>query len=256
MHTSNILVERSGAVMRVTLNRPERMNSFTVEMHAELRTTLDSLQHTADPPRVLVITGAGRAFCSGQDLNERVRMLADGEVDLGASIDEWYAPLILRLRALPIPIIAAVNGVAAGAGSSLALACDLVIATRSATFIQSFGKVGLIPDCGGTWLLPRIVGRARAVGLARLADRVSAEEAKRIGLIWRCVPDDQFSAVAEQTSLQLASAPPRALAAMKLAFDASDRNTLHQQLQLGRSADYREGVAAFAQKRPPRFTGQ
>lgn len=253
-----VLLERSGAVCRVTLNRPQQLNSFTVEMHEALRAALDEIERAQDA-RVLVLTGAGRAFCSGQDLNERAGMLRSGSVDLGASLEQWYAPLVLRLRRLPIPVIAAVNGVAAGAGSSLALACDLVIAARSAGFIQSFVKVGLAPDCGGTWLLPRLVGRARASALALLGERISAEDAVRLGLIWRCVPDDELNATVTALAAQLSDASPSAIACIKQLLDASFANRLEQQLrleaeaqrELGTTPNYREEVLAFAEKRTP-----
>src|SRR5437660_9231970 len=176
---------------RRTLNRPERLNSFTTEMHAEVRAALASLKD--QPARVLVITGAGRGFCAGQDLNERAVAPGGAPPDLAASIEQSYKPLVLALRSLGLPVLAAVNGVAAGAGANIALGCDLVVATRSASFIQAFSKIGLVPDAGGTWLLPRLVGRARAIGLAMLGDKLPAEEAERIGLIWKCVDDAAFA---------------------------------------------------------------
>jgi 2-(1,2-epoxy-1,2-dihydrophenyl)acetyl-CoA isomerase len=213
---------------------------------------------------VLVLTGAGRGFCAGQDLADRaVAPGADG-VDLGESIEKNYKPLILSLRHLPLPVVAAVNGVAAGAGANLALACDLVIAARSAVFIQSFCKLGLVPDSGGTWTLPRLVGNARALGLTLLGDKLSAEKALEWGLIWQCVEDADLSAVVDKLAAQLATAPTRGLARTKQGIYESWGRTLeqaldvegHAQRELGRSEDYREGVAAFAAKRAPQFKGQ
>lgn len=258
----DILLSIEDHVARITLNRPERLNSFTAAMHAELRAALDRVE--AEGARVLVISGAGRGFCAGQDLNDRT-VAADGTPpDLGASVERDYAPLVRRLAALPIPVIAAVNGVAAGAGANLALACDLVIAAESASFIQPFCKLGLIPDTGGSYHLPRLVGRARALGLALLGDKLSAQQAADWGLIWECVPDAEFAARIDALAAQLAHGPTFGYAQTKRALAASLGNTLDDQLGLeaqlmrecGRSADYREGVAAFLEKRAPRFTGQ
>jgi 2-(1,2-epoxy-1,2-dihydrophenyl)acetyl-CoA isomerase len=259
----NIIYSSDGGVARITLNRPERLNSFTDAMHADLRDALARVKSDASL-RALLLTGAGRGFCAGQDLSEREVPPGMEAVDIGATIERNYKPLVLTLRALPIPVVCAVNGVAAGAGANVALACDIVIAAKSAIFIQAFCKIGLLPDAGGTYFLPRLVGLARARGLALLGDKLSAEQAAQWGLIWKCVGDSELSATVEAMLQQLAAAPTRALAATKAALDAAAGNTLKAQLDierdhqqaLGRSDDFREGVAAFRAKRPPRFTGR
>lgn len=263
MSYQTILFAISEGVARLTLNRPDRLNSFNTSMHAEVQDALAALQRDSSA-RVLVLTGAGRGFCAGQDLGDRVVAPGGGRPDLGPSIERGYKPLILALRRLPLPVIAAVNGVAAGAGANIALACDLVIAARSAAFIQAFSRIGLVPDSGGTWLLPRLVGHARAMGLALLGEKLPAEQAAQWGLIWRCVDDDQLAAEVDSLARQLAAAPTRGLARTKQAMLEGWGRTLEQQLdierdyqqELGHSDDYAEGVAAFMEKRVARFTGR
>lgn len=263
MSTEPILFTVDGAIARITLNRPDKLNSFNVALHEALAAALAAVAGD-DALRVLVLTGAGRAFCAGQDLGDR-SMGADGAPpDLAATVDKYYAPLVRRIRGLPVPVLAAVNGTAAGAGANLALACDLVVATRSAKFIQPFCKLGLIPDTGGSYFLPRLVGSARAMGLAMLGEVLSAEQAADWGLIWKAIPDDDFAAEIDRLAQHLAAAPTRGLAETKRLVYASADNTLDAQLDLerdamgalGRSHDYREGVAAFMEKRPPQFRGR
>ena len=260
-----ILVTQSGAVQTLALNRPAALNSFTAELHAQLLAALEAAAQAPDV-RCIVITGAGRAFCAGQDLSDPAVApdLTPGAApkDLGDVIEKLYGPLCLRIRSMPIPVIAAVNGVAAGAGANLALGCDLVLAARSASFIQPFTKIGLVPDTGGTWLLPRLVGRAQAWGLALLGDKLPAPEAERLGLIWRCVEDDALQDEAQALAQRLAAMPTKALVATRQALDAAALMDYGQALAheaalqrtLGASADYREGVEAFTAKRAPRFT--
>lgn len=263
MSYQTIVFEAADGVARITLNRPDRLNSFNTQMHGEVQEALAVVRRD-DSVRVLVLTGAGRGFCAGQDLGDRVVAPRGAPPDLGPSIEQGYKPLVLALRRLPLPVIAAVNGVAAGAGANIALACDLVIAARSATFIQAFAKIGLVPDCGGTWVLPRLVGHARAMGLALLGEKLSAAQAAQWGLIWRCVDDGQLPVEVDTLARQLAVAPTRGLARTKQALLEGWSRTLEEQLdverdyqqELGHSADYVEGVAAFMEKRVPRFTGR
>jgi len=263
MSYQTITFEAADGIARLTLNRPDRLNSFNTVMHAEVQDALATVRSDA-ATRVLILTGAGRGFCAGQDLGDRVVAPGAAPPDLGPSIEDGYKPLILALRRLPLPIIAAVNGVAAGAGANIALACDLVIAARSATFIQAFAKIGLVPDSGGTWVLPRLAGHARAMGLALLGDKLPAEQAAQWGLIWRCVDDTELAPEVEKLARQLALAPTRGLARTKQAMLEGWSRTLEEQLdierdyqqELGHSADYAEGVAAFMEKRAARFTGQ
>ncbi len=257
MTEPTVLVSSQGTLRSITLNRPAALNSLTAHMHGEL---LHALNAAADDSsvRAVVITGAGRGFCAGQDLSDPAMT---GDVDVGAVIERFYRPLATRVRTMPVPVIAAVNGVAAGAGANLALCCDFVLAARSAGFIQAFSKIGLVPDCGGSWLLPRLVGRARALGLAMTGDKLSAEEAERMGLIWKCVDDAALADSAQALALRLSLMPSRALAETRRIIDAAmpmnfaDAITQEAvtQGQLGRSADFAEGVAAFFAKRPPVF---
>jgi 2-(1,2-epoxy-1,2-dihydrophenyl)acetyl-CoA isomerase len=263
MSYQHILFEVADGIARLTLNRPERLNSFNTVMHSEVRDALAGIED-GSKARVLVITGAGRGFCAGQDLGDRAVAPGGTAVDLGDSIAKYYKPLIMTLRNLPLPVIAAVNGVAAGAGANIALACDLVIAARSASFVQAFSKLGLVPDSGGTWFLPRLVGTARAMGLAFLGEKLSAEQAAQWGLIWRCVEDAELAGVVDGLARQLAMAPTRGIARTKQALYESWGRTLEQQIdverdyqrELGRTADYKEGVAAFTEKRTPQFNGR
>ncbi len=264
MNFETITFNVDAGIARLTLNRPDKLNSFTGEMHGELRVALDSIQDDKSV-RVLVLTGAGRAFSAGQDLADPAMAAVDGKMpDIGNVVEASYKPLILRLQNLRVPTIAAVNGIAAGAGASVALACDLVIASKSASFLQAFSKIGLIPDTGGTWFLPQRVGMARAMGLALLADKLPAEKAADWGLIWQCVEDAEFAAAVDKLAQQLSTAPTKALVRTRQAMHAAPGHTLEQQLsfeggfmrELGWSPDYAEGVAAFMAKRAPNFTGE
>lgn len=253
----------AGGVARLTLNRPDKVNAFTVPQHEAMRAALDRVEADQNC-RCLVLAGAGKGFCAGQDLNERIRPDGAPPADLGASLEALYNPMIRRLKALPFPVIASVHGVAAGAGASLALAADIVIATRSAKFAFGFSKLGLVPDSGGSWILPRLVGPARASGLALLGETITGEEAAAWGLIWKAVEDDKLGETIDAVIRQLLAQPPKGLAAIKRALQASWANSLDAQLdherdaqrQAGFTRDYQEGVAAFLEKRPPKFEGR
>jgi 2-(1,2-epoxy-1,2-dihydrophenyl)acetyl-CoA isomerase len=258
--TYETILFEPGPIARIALNRPDRLNSFTVQMHEELRDALSNL----DDARVLVLTGAGRGFCAGQDLNDRAVSSGDHPVDLGITVESFWNPLIRTITSLPQPVIARVNGVAAGAGANIALACDILIAAKSAKFIQSFSAIGLIPDSGGTWALPRLVGQARALGLALTGEPLPAEKAAEWGLIWKAVDDDSLDTEVDAIANKLASLPPLGLAAIKEMIRSTWQYSLDEELErqagtmrrLGFTDDYREGVAAFLEKRSPRFTGK
>jgi len=257
-----ILVERHTGYRVITLNRPQRLNAVTEAMHRSLRRALTEAEEDGDC-RALLLTGAGRGFCAGQDLNER--LAKDGKTTvLGNALEIYYNPLVRKLRELPFPVVAAVNGVAAGAGANIALACDIVLAARSASFVQAFAKIGLVPDAGGTWLLPRLVGLARARALALTGEPLSAEKAEAWGLIWRLVEDPELMREAHKLCAHFAAAPTVGLALTKRALEETWDNDLETQLDLERelqreaslTPDYAEGVRAFLQKRPPVFTGR
>ena len=260
-----VRVSHSGSVRTLALNRPKTLNSFTGAMHGELRAALDAAAGDREV-RCVVVTGTGRGFCAGQDLADPAVAPRPGDgaaaTDVGAAIERFYMPLALRIRSMPVPVVAAVNGVAAGAGANFALLCDVVVAARSASFIQAFSKIGLVPDAGGTWLLPRLVGRANALALAMTGDKLPAEEAQRMGLIWKCVDDAAFADEVSTIAARMAAMPTAALVATRAAMDAAMHLSYadalgHEgawQSKLSAAHDYLEGVAAFTAKRPAVFS--
>ncbi len=259
-----VLVTAREGYRILTLNRPDKLNAFTRELHLALAAAIDAAE--ADKTcRALVLTGAGRGFCAGQDLSDRMVTFKAGEKpNIEETLGKFYNPLVRRLRALPLPVICAINGIAAGAGANVALACDIVLAAKSAKFMQAFAKIGLMPDAGGTWNLPRLIGPARARAISMLAEPVTAEQAAEWGMIWMAVDDADLMPEAEAMARRFAQMPTGALAAMKRAFDASETNSLDSQLdlerdmqqQLAEAPDYAEGVTAFFEKRPAQFRGR
>ncbi len=263
MTHETIQFEIADGYATLTLNRPDRLNSFNVKMHGEVRRALEQVSADAEI-RCLLLTGAGRGFCAGQDLSDRNVAPGEEMPDLGDTLEQHYNPLIRTLTGLPKPVVCAVNGVAAGAGANIALSCDIVLAARSASFIQAFCKLGLIPDSGGTWSLVRALGLPRAKGLALLGDKLSADQAADWGLIWRAVDDEELMPEARRLAAHLATQPTAGLGAIKRALHQACAADLDRQLDTerdlqriaGRSQDYREGVAAFIEKRKPEFSGR
>lgn len=261
--SASVLSELGDGLLVVTLNRPDKLNAFNEDMHRAFRSAIQRA-HDDDTVRCVLITGAGRAFCAGQDLGDRDPRTMDGPPDLGETLETFYNPTLRLIRSLAKPVIVAVNGVAAGAGANIALACDIVIAGRSAKFIQAFAKIGLTPDAGGSFMLTRLLGEARAKGLALTAEPLPAEKAADWGLIWKVVDDDALMDEATAFARQLAAGPTRGLGLTKLSIQAASMNSFDAQLDherdtqriAGRTADYAEGVTAFLDKRPPEFGGQ
>ncbi|MCW8194761.1 2-(1,2-epoxy-1,2-dihydrophenyl)acetyl-CoA isomerase [Proteobacteria bacterium 005FR1] len=263
MNFETINYQVNSGVALLTLNRPDTLNSFNAQMHEEVQQAMKDVRENASI-RCLLLTGAGRGFCAGQDLNDRATRGDEGRPDLGATVEKYYNPLIRAIMTLEKPVVCAVNGIAAGAGASIALACDIVLAARSAAFAQVFCKIGLVPDSGGTWNLPRAIGLPRAKGLALLGDKLPAEKAEQWGMVWQCVDDEALLSEATRLAEHLATQPTRGLAETKRLMNEAFSTPLHQQLEsekaamrtMGYSDDYREGVAAFLEKRKPVFKGQ
>ncbi len=263
MDLNDIIYERDAHLAVIMLNRPDTLNSFTAAMHEELAQVMQEVQSDPDI-RAVLLTGMGRGFCAGQDLNDRATSPDSGPPDLGAAIENYWNPLIRSITEMPKPVICAVNGVAAGAGASIALACDIVLAARSASFVQVFSKIGLIPDSGGSWNLPRALSLPRAKALAMLGDKLPAEQAEQWGMIWRCVDDESLMEEAKAMASELSQRPTQALAAIKQIFASSSTMPLPEHLEiekqtmarLGKSDDYAEGVSAFIEKRKPVFKGK
>ena len=259
----SILFQVEAGVAVITLNRPKQLNSFNPEMHKALKCALKQAE-ADDSVRAVLLTGAGRGFCAGQDLNDRNVNRGAEMPDLGESIEKYYNPLIKQISNMPKPVIAAVNGVAAGAGANIAFACDIVFAAQSASFIQAFCKIGLVPDSGGTWVLPRLIGSARAKALMLLGDKVTASQAQEWGMIWQCVEDEALIETAMSVANHLATQPTKGLGFIKHALNHSSENSLEDQLNMekdlqrlaGQTDDYREGIAAFFDKRAPEFKGK
>ena len=258
-----LLVEKMDGYRVLTLNRPEKLNAFNIDLHIALRSALEDVASDEDC-RAVMITGAGRGFCAGQDLGDRDFSDSDQASDLGATIEAYYNPLVRQIRALELPVVCVVNGVAAGAGANIALACDIVLAAKSARFIQSFAKIGLVPDSGGTWILPHLIGEARAKALALTATPVFAEQAEQWGMIWKAIDDEDLMAEAHKMMRDFAIAPTVSLGLTKSGIQSAATNTFSEQIDLerdlqreaGSSADYIEGVTAFLEKRQPQYTGK